>query len=74
MEGNATNLSFAVLFKVLLLDGGAEVKSGVVDEIGGVLRHIQHHEIDAQSHSTESKSKSKVKFQPTHQNLETHFE
>jgi hypothetical protein len=47
-----TNLSDAILLQVLLLNGGAEVKSGVVNEIGRVLGQIQQHEIEVQPNHT----------------------
>lgn len=51
-----TNLSGAVLVKVLLLDSGAKVESDIVNEIGGVLGNIQYHEVKVQPHNTASQN------------------
>ena len=48
----STNLIIAVFFIVLLLNGGAKVEGSVVNQIRGVLRQIQNHEIKAQPDHT----------------------
>lgn len=48
------NLIAAVLLKVLLLNGGAKEEDDVVNHVGGMLRQIQQHEIEVQSHNTTS--------------------
>ena len=55
-----TYLTEAVLLEVLLLDGGAKVESGVVNEIGRVLGQIQHHEIKVQPHNTTTQQQPKI--------------
>lgn len=50
--GKIANLSEAVFLEVLPLNGGAEVESGVVNEIRRVFGQVQHHKIDAQPHNT----------------------
>lgn len=49
-----SNLIAAVLLKVLLLNGGAKEEDDVVNHVGGMLRQIQQHEIEVQSHNTTS--------------------
>lgn len=55
------NLIAAVLLKVLLLNGGAKEEDDVVNHVGGMLRQIQQHEIEVQSHNTTSFSWIKPK-------------
>lgn len=46
------NLSKAVLLEILPLDSSTEIEGGVVDQIGTMLRQIEHNEIEIQPHNT----------------------
>lgn len=47
-----TNLSKAILLEILRLDSSTEIEGGVVDQIGTMLRQIEHNEIEIQPHNT----------------------